>query len=46
MFPFNKINNTELMLLNCNLAFKNIITCTEPHSACGQYTSADKLDNK
>ena len=48
MFPFNKINNTELMLLNYNLAFKNIITdtCTEPHSAYTQYTSADKLDTK
>ena len=24
MFPFNKVNNTELMLLNFDLAFENI----------------------
>ena len=35
MFPCNKVKNTELMLLNYDPAFKNVVldTCTEPHSA-------------
>ena len=48
MFPFNKINNTELMLLNYNLAFENNIsdTYSEPHSVYAQYISADRLVTK
>ena len=48
MFPFNEINNTELMLLNYDLAFKNNIsdTYTEPHSAYVQYTSSDRINTK
>ena len=48
IFPFNKINNTELLLLNYNLTYKNVIsdTDTEPYSAYSQYTSADSLNTK
>ena len=48
MFPLNKIKNTELMLLNFDLAFENNIsdTFSEPHSACVEYTSADRLNTK
>ena len=48
IFPFNKINNTELLLLNYNLTYKDVIsdTDTEPYSAYSQYTSADSLNTK
>ena len=48
IFLFNTINNTELMLLNYNISFKNNIldTYSEPHSAYTQYTSADRLNTK
>ena len=49
IFPFNKIDNTELLLLNYNVTYKNIKSETDSetqYSAYSQYTAADTLNTK
>ena len=47
IFPFNKINSTELLLLNFCITKENIKTntWTGQSTACAQYTSAYNLIN-